>query len=198
MNWHSLRGLIAGQLFLFPRLNIKRLKIYGRLRCRGKKGNIEFGRNVVLYDDVTLVLSDKHKRGELKIGDRAIVETGAYLNTHFGSIHLEADSFVGVRSVIQGMGGVTIGQRTMLGPQTQIYSSDHNFSRDSDNYRKLGETPEPVFIGENVWLGANCIVLRGTTIGKGAVIGAGATIKGNIQEYVVVTKQNNMNIRNIH
>lgn len=197
MKWRSLRGLIAGQLFMFPRMNRKRLKIFGTIRYRGKKGNIVFGRRVVLLGDITFVLSEDCRPGQLKLDDKVVIETGAYLNPQNGSIHLEEDSFIGVSSVIQGNGGVTIGRKTMLGPHVQIYSSDHDFHKNSDCYKDLGERTAPVVIGENVWLGANCIVLRGTTIGNGAVIGAGTTIKGNVPERVVVTDQSDLSIRNI-
>lgn len=42
------------------------------------------------------------------------------------------------------------------------------------------------FIGDDVWIGANAVVLRGCIIGKGAVIAAGAIVTKNVEEYSIV------------
>jgi acetyltransferase-like isoleucine patch superfamily enzyme len=39
----------------------------------------------------------------------------------------------------------------------------------------------PVIIGDNVWVGANCVILRGTVIGDNCVIAAGSVVKGNVE-----------------
>lgn len=43
-----------------------------------------------------------------------------------------------------------------------------------------------VIIGNDVWIGANCIIFEGVTIGDGAVIGAGSIIRRNVPPYAVV------------
>lgn len=43
-----------------------------------------------------------------------------------------------------------------------------------------------VIIGNDVWIGANCIIFEGVTIGDGAVIGAGSIIRCNVPPYAVV------------
>ena len=43
-----------------------------------------------------------------------------------------------------------------------------------------------VIIGNDVWIGANCIIFDGVTIGDGAVIGAGSIIRRNVPPYAVV------------
>jgi acetyltransferase-like isoleucine patch superfamily enzyme len=42
-----------------------------------------------------------------------------------------------------------------------------------------------VTIGNDVWLGANCVVLPGVKIGDGAIIGAGSIVVSDVPEYVV-------------
>ena len=37
-----------------------------------------------------------------------------------------------------------------------------------------------MIIGNDVWIGAGAVILRGTTIGDKAVIGAGSIVKGNV------------------
>ena len=56
--------------------------------------------------------------------------------------------------------------------------------RDSHDYRAEGGVAAmrfktaPVVIGNNVWIGANTMILRGTTIGDNSVVGGEAVIKG--------------------
>ena len=43
-----------------------------------------------------------------------------------------------------------------------------------------------VIIGNNVWVGANCTILKGVSIGNGAIIAAGAVVTGDVPEYTIV------------
>nr|WP_315143967.1 CatB-related O-acetyltransferase [uncultured Flavobacterium sp.] len=45
---------------------------------------------------------------------------------------------------------------------------------------------EPVFIGNDVWIGANVVVLDGITIGNGAIIGANSVVTKNVSAYSIV------------
>ena len=48
----------------------------------------------------------------------------------------------------------------------------------------LGE--RPVSIGDDVWIGANAMILRGVTLGEGAVVGAGAVVTGDVPAHTIV------------
>ncbi len=61
------------------------------------------------------------------------------------------------------------------------YSSRGFIDKDIEILQK-----EPVVIEDDVWLGANSIVLPGVKIGKGAIIGAGAVVTKNVQPYAVL------------
>jgi acetyltransferase-like isoleucine patch superfamily enzyme len=52
---------------------------------------------------------------------------------------------------------------------------------DTDEHDVPGGTgPQPVSIGNDVWIGTRAIVLKGVTIGDGAIIGAGAVVTRDI------------------
>ncbi len=46
--------------------------------------------------------------------------------------------------------------------------------------------PNPVNIGNNVWIGINAIILKGTSIGDHSVVGAGAVVKGAFPPYSLI------------
>lgn len=49
------------------------------------------------------------------------------------------------------------------------------------------EYDKDVIVDEDVWIGANVILLAGTHIGRGAIIGAGSVVRGNVPPYAVVS-----------
>ena len=73
---------------------------------------------------------------------------------------------------------VRIGEHTMVGPNTHIYTACHSLD---PNERLLDvEFGKPVTIGKNVWIGGNCTILPGVTIRDNAVIGAGSVVTKDI------------------
>jgi acetyltransferase-like isoleucine patch superfamily enzyme len=50
----------------------------------------------------------------------------------------------------------------------------------------LPESPRPIAIGENVWIGHDAIVLPGVSIGKGSIVGARAVVKEPVPDFAVV------------
>jgi acetyltransferase-like isoleucine patch superfamily enzyme len=71
---------------------------------------------------------------------------------------------------------VTIGARTLLGPNVSLYSGTHPLDPALRNGTEGPETGKEIHIGEDCWLAGNVIVLPGVTIGKGATIGAGSVV----------------------
>lgn len=43
----------------------------------------------------------------------------------------------------------------------------------------------PIIIEDDVWIGANAIILSGVTIGEGAIIGAGSVVTKNVEPYTI-------------
>ena len=50
----------------------------------------------------------------------------------------------------------------------------------------LQESPRPIVIGENVWIGHDAVVLPGISIGKGSIVGARTVVTESIPDYAVV------------
>lgn len=71
---------------------------------------------------------------------------------------------------------ITVGARTLIGPNCSFYSGTHPLDPAVRNGTSGPETGKPIEIGEDCWLGGNVIVLPGVTIGKGATIGAGSVV----------------------
>ncbi len=85
---------------------------------------------------------------------------------------------------------VTLLQNTMVGVNAAVYDTD--FHPADPNRRRLQRGFDehvpvvPVAIGEDVWIGANSMVLKGVTIGNRAVVAAGAVVTRSVPADSVV------------
>ena len=100
------------------------------------------------------------------------------------NIRLGDGVFLNFNCVILDVVEVTIGDRTQIGPATQIYAADH--PRDDETRQTGLEFGCPVRIGSDVWIGGGAIILPGVTIGDGAVIGAGSVVTRDVGPGVIV------------
>jgi maltose O-acetyltransferase len=86
--------------------------------------------------------------------------------------------FFNFNCVILDVTYVSIGSRTLFGPNVQIYTATHpvDFLE-----RATGlEYAKPITIGEDVWIGGSVVICPGVTIGNRTVIGAGSVVTKDI------------------
>lgn len=76
---------------------------------------------------------------------------------------------------------ILIGDDVLIAPNCII--SDSDFHGLQPNKRKIRnpKLDKPIFIENNVWIGMNCIILKGTRIGENSIVGAGSLVIGNIK-----------------
>lgn len=94
--------------------------------------------------------------------------------------------YIGPKGFLNAKGNIEIKSGTIIGPNLMILTANHNFK--DPNYLPYDETYvlKRVLIGENVWIGANVIILPGAEIEEGAIIGAGTVVSGKIPRMAVV------------
>lgn len=106
-----------------------------------------------------------------RVCSKVIVKQGASLTI---------GSYVGISNVcIHCHESVTIGDHVNIGAGTMIFDTD--FHSLDWNHRKShtdieNRKTKPVRIGELVFIGANCIILKGAEIGDKSIIGAGSVV----------------------
>jgi maltose O-acetyltransferase len=83
------------------------------------------------------------------------------------------------------LGEIYIGKHVMIGPKTIIWGRDHGMAMDKP-MKHQPHTREKIIIKDDVWIGANAIILKGVTIGTGAVVAAGAVVTKDVPDYAIV------------
>ncbi|MCO7251752.1 DapH/DapD/GlmU-related protein [Pseudoalteromonas sp. Ps84H-4] len=77
------------------------------------------------------------------------------------------------------LGEITFGKNVMIGPKTVIWGRDHGTEMGMPMSAQ-NHISEKIIIGNDVWIGAGVIILKGVKVGDGAVIGAGAVVTKSI------------------
>jgi maltose O-acetyltransferase len=86
--------------------------------------------------------------------------------------------FFNFNCVVLDVAQVTIGSRTLIGPNVQIYTATHPMNH---RVRAAGlEFAKRIMIGEDVWIGGSVVICPGVTIGDRSVIGAGSVVTRDI------------------
>jgi maltose O-acetyltransferase len=81
---------------------------------------------------------------------------------------------------------LSIGDKTLLGPNVLIVTSNHGAAERDVAIRDQPWIERDVHIGADVWIGGNAVVLPGITIGAHSIIAAGAVVTKDVAPYSVV------------
>lgn len=97
-------------------------------------------------------------------------------NTRFGK-----NVFINFNCTFLDLGGITVEDGVLIGPNTNIITEGHPQDPDS----RHGLFGRPVVIKRNAWIGAGVTVLPGVTIGENAVVGAGSVVTKDVPDNAV-------------
>lgn len=87
--------------------------------------------------------------------------------------------------LITTSGGVIIGERTLIGYNSCIFSTNHRIPPSRGKIFTSGHEKKKVTIGSDCWIGANCTILPGVNIGEGSVIAAGSVVTKDVPPYSI-------------
>ncbi len=151
--------------------------------------HIQLGENVLLMDGARLICAGMppylEPAGKIKIGAETMIREGAILQTYGGDIVIGNKSAINPYCILQGNGNITIGNSTLIAAGVKIFSANHIYADGNSLIQTQGESRRGVSIGNDVWIGAGCIILDGVNIRDGAVIAAGAVVAADVPEKAV-------------
>jgi maltose O-acetyltransferase len=171
----SFRDDLINRLIRYPgafaiRLRIIRLRLLGvsigrrcwirRIRVPRNPWDIVIDDMVALDDDVVLLTTGSRERAP-----RLLIGSGTYVNRF---------------TMFDASERIEVGRGCLIGPFCYITDHDHGIER-AGSIAQQPLVGTPVRIGNDVWIGAGAIILKGVNIGNGAVIGAGAVVTRHVR-----------------
>lgn len=153
--------------------------------------NLFLGKNVLFKKRPSILI---HSQAQIHIGENSIINSSNYeyhLNMatrcKLYADRPEAKIRIGKNCRIHGTcihayRSIVIGDNCLIAANTNIIDANgHVISMDNLEKRLThSDKGRPIIIEDNVWIGANCIILGGVTIGEGSVISAGSVVKCNV------------------
>lgn len=97
---------------------------------------------------------------------------------------------------IHAQKNITIGNNCVMASGVNIIDSNGHETNSLDR-TKGRDLPKEIVIGNNVWIGLNVIVLKGSIIGDNTIIAAGSVVKGIVPANSIYSTQNNCTIKEI-
>lgn len=152
----------------------------------------EFGMTIEIHPDAkisTLADIEDSVRGTcIVIGPRSTIDSFVKIKPAGGSggVFIGSDSKINSGCVIYTGNGVQIGNGVLVAANTTFASTNHVYERrDIPIFRQGHAKGLGIIIEDDVWIGANCVILDGAYIGKGAIVAAGSVVRGKLESYCV-------------
>lgn len=133
------------------------------------------GRHSVIHRNVRM---DTPPYRRFSIGERSVIESYACINNAVGDVIIGDHTRIGLHNTV--IGPVTIGSHVHLAQGVVVTALNHSFDCPTLRIDQQGVTTRPVCIEDDVWIGANAVVLPGVTIGRHSVVAAGAVVTRDV------------------
>jgi acetyltransferase-like isoleucine patch superfamily enzyme len=122
----------------------------------------------------------------ISIGARTRLEAFAVIRAVGGSgdVTIGEDCYINQHCVLFSGNGIRIGNRVLLAPGVKVMPANHSVANSSGPTERRGfmSSRGGVVIEDDVWIGANAVLLDGTFLARGSVVGAGSVINARTTE----------------
>jgi len=118
------------------------------------------------------------------LGRHSVVESYCCINNAVGDVTIGDYTRIGIHCTI--IGPVCIGHHVNLAQGITVTALNHNFQDTDKRIDQQGISTQAVIIGDDVWIGANAVILPGVTIGRHCVVAAGAVVTKDVPDNTLV------------
>ncbi|MCR5818294.1 MAG: acyltransferase [Prevotella sp.] len=139
------------------------------------------GKGSVIHSSVRM---DTPPYRHFSIGRKSVIESFSCINNAVGDVIIGDYTRVGLHNTI--IGPVRIGNNVNLAQGITVTALNHNFDDTTKRIDQQGVSTKAVTINDDVWIGANAVVLPGVTIGTHSVVAAGAVVSKDVPPYTIV------------
>ena len=121
---------------------------------------------------------------KFSLGDYSVIESFACINNAVGDVMIGDHTRVGLHNTI--IGPVIIGNHVNLAQGITVTALNHNFDDSNKRIDEQGVSTSAVIIEDDIWIGANAVILPGVTIGHHSVVAAGAVVTKDVPPHSLV------------
>lgn len=139
------------------------------------------GRHSVIHHSARM---DTPPYRKFSLGDYSVIESFACINNAVGDVMIGDHTRIGLHNTI--IGPVTIGSHVNLAQGITITALNHNFENSKKRIDEQGVSTSAVVIEDDIWIGANAVILPGVTIGHHSVVAAGAVVTKDVPPHSLV------------
>ncbi len=173
------------------------------LKCKSRLPKLFFKLNKISYGKGLKLIGwpflFRYPGAAISLGENITINSGFFSNliglyqrtiiVARGEGKIEIGDGVGVSgATIYARKHISIGDNSLVGANTKIFDNDfHPLDPEERNSGRLEHLQtRDVVIGKNVFIGCNCIILKGTVLGDNCVVGAGSVVHGQFPEGTVL------------
>jgi virginiamycin A acetyltransferase len=129
------------------------------------------------------------KNSKVIVGDNSMIDSFVKIKFSGGlaDIVIGNNCYINSGTVIYNGNGIVMGNWVLIAANCTLAPINHAYQERNKTIYDQRFLPSKggIIIEDDVWVGANSIILDGTFIRKGAVIGAGSIVKGEFESYGV-------------
>jgi len=137
----------------------------------------------IIYLNASLLRHPKN----IYINDEVVIKSGSHIcpcNIN-AKISIGERTTVGFNTFIYASSKISIGSDCMIAPFVYLVDSDHG-TKLGVNMNLQKNVSRSITIGNDVWIGANAIILSGVNIADGAIVAAGSVVSSNVDTNSIV------------
>lgn len=133
---------------------------------------------------------DISSKAEIKIEENVIINESNYLTIKStGKFSVGKNTYI-TRATISCLGEISIGENCILGEGMKLFDHNHQYTKEPFTVSKTDFNIGFIRMGNNVWTGANVVILKDVTIGDNVIIGAGCVIHKDVPaNSIIISKQ---------
>ncbi|NWJ96739.1 MAG: acyltransferase [Chloroflexi bacterium] len=128
-------------------------------------------------------------------GSKLIIEEGAYIDSFVkikfsggsGDVRIGKNSYINSGTVIYSGNGITIGESILIAANCTLAPVNHEYKLKAIKIieQRFAPSKGGIIIEDDVWIGANTVILDGAYLRKGCVVGASSLVTQELESYSV-------------
>lgn len=123
---------------------------------------------------------------EFRIGKNVAINQSNFITVKPNGKMTIGDNTYITRATISCLGEIEIGENCILGEGMKIFDHNHQHTKDPFSVSKTNFNIGKVKMGNNVWTGANVVILKDVTIGNNVILGAGCVIHKDVPDNSII------------